>query len=159
MIVAFGELGELVVFPTVARAWLAGQGIVHFVVGRCCNYKSSQLMGVNLAAPVVQPQVPFAMMLAVVTLHEKFTVLQVFGSVLMLGGSFITQSNAGKGRRRRGHVVDQDVDPAIGREGCLDQTCGFIRVAAEWDYMAHGLYNSRTPAPRPGTADQERSPR
>jgi drug/metabolite transporter (DMT)-like permease len=99
MTVAFGDLGQLMVFPAVALTWLAGQGIVHFVLGRYCNYKSNQLMGVNLAAPVVQLQVPVAMMLAVATLHEKFTVLQVIGSVLMLGGSFITQSNAGQGRK------------------------------------------------------------
>jgi drug/metabolite transporter (DMT)-like permease len=48
---------------------------------------------------VVQLQVPFAMMLAVVTLHEKFTVLQAIGSALMLGGSFVTQGNAGKGKK------------------------------------------------------------
>lgn len=53
-----GELGELVIFPVAALAWLAGQGVVHFVLGRYCNYKSNQLMGVNLAAPVVQLQVP-----------------------------------------------------------------------------------------------------
>ena len=57
-------------------------------------------MGVNLAAPVVQLQVPFAMMLAVATLHEKFTVLQVIGSVLMLGGSFVTQTRTGKGIKK-----------------------------------------------------------
>jgi drug/metabolite transporter (DMT)-like permease len=96
MTVAFGELGQLVLFPSVALAWLAGQGIVHFVVGRYCNYKSNQLMGVNLAAPVVQLQVPFAMMLAVVTLHEKFSMLQVIGSALMLGGSLVTQSKTKK---------------------------------------------------------------
>jgi drug/metabolite transporter (DMT)-like permease len=95
---AFGELGQFAMFPAAALAWLAGQGIVHFVFGRYCNYKSNQLMGVNLAAPVVQLQVPVAMLLAVLTLHEKFTVLQALGAVLMLGGSFITQSNARKGR-------------------------------------------------------------
>jgi len=100
MTIAFGELHQLVVFPMAALIWLACQGVVHFVVGRYCNYKSNQLMGVNLTAPVVQLQVPFAMMLAVVMLHEKFTVLQAIGSALMLGGSFITQSNAGKGRRK-----------------------------------------------------------
>src|SRR5205085_11072450 len=94
--IAFGELGQLVAFPLAAFAWLAGQGIVHFVIGRYCNYRSNQLMGVNLTAPVVQLQVPFAMMLVVITLHEKFTVLQAMGSALMLGGSFITQANAGK---------------------------------------------------------------
>ncbi len=100
MTIAFGELHQLVVFPMAALTWLACQGVVHFVIGRYCNYKSNQLMGVNLTAPVVQLQVPFAMLLAVVMLHEKFTVLQAIGSALMLGGSFITQGNAGKGKRK-----------------------------------------------------------
>src|ERR1700746_1528235 len=80
---ALGELGQLAAFPIVALAWLAVQGIVHFVLGRYCNYKSNQLMGVNLAAPVVQLQVPFAMLLAVVTLHEKFTVLAAIASAFV----------------------------------------------------------------------------
>lgn len=96
MTIALGELDDLVAFPIVALNWLVCQGVVHFVIGRYCNYKSNQLMGVNLTAPVVQLQVPFAMILAVVLLHEKFTVLQAIGSALMLGGSFITQGNAGK---------------------------------------------------------------
>jgi drug/metabolite transporter (DMT)-like permease len=100
MTTAFGALHQLAVFPTAALAWLAGQGVVHFVMGRYCNYKSNQLMGVNLAAPVVQLQVPFAMFLAVAMLHETFTVLQAIGAALMLGGSFITQSNAGEGRKK-----------------------------------------------------------
>lgn len=94
MTVAFGDLDQLLVFPTTALIWLAAQGVVHFVIGRYCNYKSNQLMGVNLAAPVIQLQVPFAMMLAVVMLHEKFTVLQAIGSTLMLGGAFATQAEA-----------------------------------------------------------------
>jgi drug/metabolite transporter (DMT)-like permease len=100
MTIAFGQLGQLVAFPTVALTWLACQGIVHFVIGRYCNYRSNQLMGVNLAAPVIQLQVPFAMILAVLTLHEKFTVLQAIGSALMLGGSLTAQSNAGKGNKK-----------------------------------------------------------
>jgi drug/metabolite transporter (DMT)-like permease len=100
MTVAFGQLGQLVTFPTVALTWLACQGVVHFVLGRYCNYKSNQLMGVNLAAPVIQLQVPFAMILAVLTLHEKFSVLQAIGSALMLSGSLTAQSNAGKGKKK-----------------------------------------------------------
>src|SRR5438045_2521925 len=98
--IAFDELGQLVAFPLAAFAWLAGQGVVHFVFGRYCNYRSNQLMGVNLAAPVVQLQVPFAMLLAVAMLHEKFTVLQALGSALMLGGSFITQAKADAKKRK-----------------------------------------------------------
>lgn len=111
--IAFGELGQLWLFPTVAVAWLAGQGIVHFVFGRYCNYKSNQLMGVNLAAPVVQLQIVVAMVWAVLTLHEIFTVLQALGSVLMLGGSFITQRNAGGGRKVPGSRVKPAFRPHI----------------------------------------------
>jgi len=32
--IASGEVGQLVVFPTAAFAWLACQGVVHFVIGR-----------------------------------------------------------------------------------------------------------------------------
>src|SRR5215470_6994594 len=99
MTIAFGDAGQLVMFPTAALGWLVCQGIVHFVIGRYCNYRSNQLMGVNLTAPVVQLQVPFAMMLAVVTLHEKFTALQAIGSALMLGGSFIAQGNARENKK------------------------------------------------------------
>ncbi|HEY1797562.1 MAG TPA: DMT family transporter [Stellaceae bacterium] len=97
--VAFGELGQITMFPMVAVAWLAGQGIVHFVFGRYCNYRSNQLMGVNLSAPVVQLQIVVAMVWAVLTLHEIFTVLQAIGSVLMVGGSFVTQRNASGARK------------------------------------------------------------
>lgn len=98
----FGELGQVAMFPMVAVAWLAGQGIVHFVFGRYCNYKSNQLMGVNLSAPVVQLQIVVAMVWAVLTLHELFTVLQAIGSVLMVGGSFVTQRNASGARKAAG---------------------------------------------------------
>jgi hypothetical protein len=42
MTIAFGDSGQLVIFPTSAFAWLACQGIVHFVIGRYCNFKSNQ---------------------------------------------------------------------------------------------------------------------
>ena len=113
MTIAFGELGQLVMFPTAAFAWLACQGIVHFVIGRYCNYKSNQLMGVNLTAPVVQLQVPFAMLLAVIALHEEFTVLQAIGTALMLGGSFITQANAGKSRKASALLPAERPIPAV----------------------------------------------
>ncbi len=111
--VAFGELGQIAMFPMVAVAWLAGQGIVHFVFGRYCNYKSNQLMGVNLSAPVVQLQIVVAMVWAVLTLHEIFTVLQAIGSVLMVGGSFVTQRNASRGRKAPGPDAAQAFRPHV----------------------------------------------
>ncbi len=97
-----GTLGDVLRVPAAATLWLLGQGIVHFVLGRYCNYRSNQLMGVNLSAPVVQLQVPWAILLAVATLGERFTVLQALGSVLMLGGSFTVQRRATEAAPRTG---------------------------------------------------------
>ena len=92
---AAGALPALLAFPPLAAAWMAGQGVMHFVVGRFFNYRSNQLVGMNLSAPVVQLQVVVAMLLAVLTLHEPFTVLQALGAALMLAGSFATQKRSG----------------------------------------------------------------
>lgn len=97
-----GTIGQVPAIPAIAMLWLVGQGIVHFVLGRYCNYRANQLMGVNLSAPVVQLQVPWAILLAVITMHERFTVLQAIGSALMLGGSFTVQRNANKPKATAG---------------------------------------------------------
>ena len=117
MAIAFGALDQLLVFPTAAITWLAAQGVVHFVFGRYCNYKSNQLMGVNLGAPVIQLQVPFAMMLAVVMLHEKFTVLQAIGSTLMLSGAFTTQANTGNNKNQPLASTSKPVTTSTGPAG------------------------------------------
>jgi len=107
MTIAFGELGEIALFPMAALTWLGCQGIVHFVLGRYCNYRSNQLMGVNLTAPVVQLQVPVAMLLAVLMLDERFTVLQAIGSALMLSGSFVAQGTTGAANEKTPRPVFQ----------------------------------------------------
>jgi drug/metabolite transporter (DMT)-like permease len=45
---------------------------------------------------VIQLQVVVTMLLAVVLLKEEFTVLQLIGTILMLGGSFGTLLQAGE---------------------------------------------------------------
>jgi drug/metabolite transporter (DMT)-like permease len=86
-----GELMRLPQFPVTATAWMAAVGVVHFVIGRYCNFRSNALAGVNLTAPVVQLQVVVTMIMAVVVLHEPCTALQMIGGALIIGGSLITQ--------------------------------------------------------------------
>jgi drug/metabolite transporter (DMT)-like permease len=86
-----GALFRLPQFPKAAVAWMAGLGVLHFVIGRYCNFRANAVAGVNLTAPVVQLQVVVTMVLAVVVLHEPCTALQMIGGVLILAGSLITQ--------------------------------------------------------------------
>jgi drug/metabolite transporter (DMT)-like permease len=91
-----GELGRFSHFPAQAGAWMAGLGVLHFVIGRYFNFKANQVAGTNLTAPVVQLQVVVTMVLAVLVLHEPCTLLQMIGGVVMLGGSLVTQSQPPK---------------------------------------------------------------
>jgi drug/metabolite transporter (DMT)-like permease len=86
-----GELGRIGQFPPAAMAWMAGLGVLHFVIGRYCNFKSSQLAGVNLTAPVIQLQAVVTMVLAVAILGEPCTLFQALGGAVMISGSLITQ--------------------------------------------------------------------
>ena len=86
-----GEIFRIAQFPAKAAAWMAGLGLLHFILGRFCNYSASQAAGVNLTAPVIQLQVIVTLVLAVVILGEPCTVLQVAGGVLIFVGSIITQ--------------------------------------------------------------------
>ena len=81
-------------FPHLAPrsiAWMAGVGLLHFLVGRYCNYRANQAAGVNLTAPVVQLQVFVSVVLAVLILGEPCTVLQLAGGIVMLAGALLTQ--------------------------------------------------------------------
>src|SRR5690242_9042137 len=86
-----GQLMRLPQFPRVAIGWMAGFGLLHFVIGRYCNFRANSVAGVNLTAPVVQLQVVVTMVLAVAVLHEPCTLLQMIGGILIIGGSLITQ--------------------------------------------------------------------
>jgi drug/metabolite transporter (DMT)-like permease len=94
-----GELARLPQFPKPAVAWMAGLGVLHFVIGRYCNFRATQVAGINLTAPVVQLQVVITMVLAVIVLHEPCTVLQMIGGVLILIGSLLTQRQSMRPRK------------------------------------------------------------
>ena len=87
-----GELTRLPEFPASAIAWMTAVGLLHFLFGRYCNYRANQYAGANLTGPVIQLQVLVTLTLAVVVLDEPCTALQVMGGMVMLAGSFITQS-------------------------------------------------------------------
>lgn len=100
-----GELWRIASFPAVAAAWMVIVGVIHFVVGRYCNFKANQVAGVNLTAPVVQLQVVVQLVLAVAILSEPCTLLQAIGAVLILAGSLITQKQM-PGTRRAAAKAD-----------------------------------------------------
>jgi drug/metabolite transporter (DMT)-like permease len=86
-----GAATRLPTLPAASLAAMAGVGLLHFIVGRYCNYRANQAAGANLVAPVIQLQVFVSVVLAVVLLGEPCSVLQLAGGVVMLAGALITQ--------------------------------------------------------------------
>src|SRR5262249_13918513 len=78
-----GEITHTLKLPPGTAAWMAGGGLLQFVVGRYANFRANQSAGVNLTAPVVQLNVVVTLVLAVMFLGEPCTVLQLIGGLVM----------------------------------------------------------------------------
>jgi len=89
-----GEITRTMQFPPTTAAWMAGAGVLQFVVGRYANFRANQNAGVNLTAPVVQFNVVVTLVLAVIFLGEPCTVLQLIGGLVMFAGAFTTHQQS-----------------------------------------------------------------
>ena len=89
--IAVGQIAHFDAFSPAAAGWMAGVGLLHFLVGRYCNYRANQAAGVNITAPVIQLQIVVTLALAVVVLQEPCSILQILGAVVMLAGALVTQ--------------------------------------------------------------------
>ncbi len=83
---AAGELGAVATVGATSAMFLALGGIVHFVLGRYCNYRSLQAIGANLAGPVMGTSSLLSVLLALLFLGEHLSGLKIFGIALVLGG-------------------------------------------------------------------------
>jgi drug/metabolite transporter (DMT)-like permease len=81
-------------FNAAAIGSLSAAGVLHFVLGRYCNFRASQAAGVNLTAPVIQLNSAVTLVLAVMILREPCTVLQAVGALLMVSASLVTQGSS-----------------------------------------------------------------
>lgn len=98
---AAGQAGRMHELSPNAYALLAGAGVVHFVFGRYCNYRSIQAMGANLSAPVQQWNLLVSLVLAVAFLGERLDALKILGIGLMVAAPAMvygTQRMRGRGR-------------------------------------------------------------
>jgi drug/metabolite transporter (DMT)-like permease len=89
--IATGQIAHLNAFSPAAAGWMAAVGLLHFLLGRYCNYRANQEAGVNITAPVIQLQIVVTLGLAVIILHEPCSILQILGAVVMLAGALVTQ--------------------------------------------------------------------
>ena len=79
-----GALPGMLRLPLRSMSLLAAGGVLHFVMGRYCNFRASRAIGNVLAGPIIQLQLAVSVALAVAILHEQLTLLRLFGIVLLI---------------------------------------------------------------------------
>jgi len=104
--IASGHIDKLWAFPTEAYFWLAAAGVMHFVWGRYCNYRSTKAIGGNLSGPWKQSQLIIALILAIVLLGETLTPLKILGIALIVSGVIATSRAKHKKKPKADAIAD-----------------------------------------------------
>ena len=60
-------------------------GIIHLVIGRYCNYKSTQLLGATQSGPITQLALLISLFFALTLLNEELNLYLFIGIGLIFG--------------------------------------------------------------------------
>ncbi|MBM3940259.1 MAG: DMT family transporter [SAR202 cluster bacterium] len=93
-----GQLFAIGSFGVLAVLTLMTTGVLHYVIGRYCNYQAVGLIGANRAAPVTEMQTLVSLSLAIAFLGERVTPPGMVGIALIVAAAFLV---AGASRRPR----------------------------------------------------------
>ena len=84
-VIVTGQLFNFGLLALNAYLLLAAAGIVHFGIGRYCNYRGIAAIGAPRAATIQSVAVPYSVLMAIVLLGERPTLLMFVGIALILG--------------------------------------------------------------------------
>jgi drug/metabolite transporter (DMT)-like permease len=102
-----GTLGMVSAFSGEAVLALSAAGIIHFVLGRYCNFRATRAMGANLVAPLQQVSLVLTLGLAILILGETLTPLRLIGIALVVLGPMLTLRGESEQRTRPPRATDQ----------------------------------------------------
>ena len=85
-VVVTGQLFNFGEVPLGGYLLLAVAGIVHFGVGRYCNYRGNAAIGASRAVTIQAVAIPYSIFMAIFLLDEELTALMFVGIALILGG-------------------------------------------------------------------------
>ena len=82
-------------------------GVVHLVIGRYCNYRSTQLLGATQSGPITQLALLISLIFALTILNEELNLYLFAGICLVFGGpTFIFFARKHNPKTKSGVVMD-----------------------------------------------------
>ena len=88
-VVVTGQILNFDQIPLNGYLMIAAAGIVHFCIGRYCNYRSIAAFGASRAVTVQAFAVPYSIVMAIVLLGERPTALMYVAIALILGSPLL----------------------------------------------------------------------
>ena len=86
---ATGQLLDTFDLSWTALGLLAGSGIVHFLIGRYCNYRCIDAIGANRSQPIQMTNTLYSVVVAVILLGEQLNAYMIAGIGLTLVGPLV----------------------------------------------------------------------
>ncbi len=84
-VIVTGQLFNFGLLAPESYLYLAAAGIVHFGIGRYCNYRGIATIGAPRAATIQAIAVPYSIVMAMILLGERPTILMYVAIALILG--------------------------------------------------------------------------
>ncbi len=88
-VVITGQIFNFDQIPMTSFLLLAGAGIVHFCIGRYCNYRSIAAIGASRTVTIQAIAVPYSIVMAIVLLGERPTIPMYLAIALILASPFL----------------------------------------------------------------------
>ena len=106
-VVVTGQIFNFDQIPLSSFLLLAGAGIVHFCIGRYCNYRSIAAIGASRTVTIQAIAVPYSIVMAIVLLGERPTLFMYVAIALILASPFLMID------RRKRPVPASDPHPRV----------------------------------------------
>ena len=85
-----GEIFRAGEVSPIGYFWLAMSGIVHFILGRYCNYKAIAAIGSNRSQPISASNLLFTFALSMIFLGEQPQWRTIIGAALIMAGPLVS---------------------------------------------------------------------
>ena len=114
-VIASAVTGQLLnIFDLPTRAWLllSSAGVLHFLLGRYCNFRAIDAIGANRTQPIQMTNTLYSVGIAVALLGEEVTLLMGVGIALIMVGPGVMVER--KKRTKSAQPVSASVTPIAG---------------------------------------------
>ena len=84
-----GQLTDFSALSGEAVFLLVVAGIIHFLIGRYCNFRAVNAIGVNRTQPIQMTNIFYSILVAMIVLDERLSLITAAGIVLLIFGPLV----------------------------------------------------------------------